>query len=91
MCWAVTGKCPIGTRWIDINKGDDSNPVHRSRLVDKEFNNEVMEGIVAGTPPLEALGALVHEAALCPGLPLWPGRGLERRPAGSERWPGWPR
>ena len=53
----------IKTRWIDINKGDDANPICRSRLVGKEFNNEVMDGIVAGTPPLEALRALVHEAA----------------------------
>ena len=45
----------IKTRWIDINKGDDSNPVYRNRLVGKQFNNEAMDGIVAGTPPLEAL------------------------------------
>ena len=44
----------IKTRWIDINKGDDDNPVYRSRLVGKEFNNESMDGIFAGTPPLEA-------------------------------------
>ena len=25
----------IKTRWIDINKGDDSNPIYRSRLVGK--------------------------------------------------------
>ena len=25
----------IKTRWIDINKGDDVNPVYRSRLVGK--------------------------------------------------------
>ena len=29
----------IRTRWIDINKGDDENPVYRSRLVGKEFND----------------------------------------------------
>eukprot|EP00959_Pyramimonas_sp_CCMP1952_P124333 2599543-Pyramimonas_sp.AAC.1 len=22
VCWQITGKAPIGTRWIDINKGD---------------------------------------------------------------------
>lgn len=51
------------TRWIDINKGDDDNPVYKSRLVGKEFNNETMDGIFAGTPPLEALRYTVHEAA----------------------------
>ena len=25
-CWDQTGKDPIGTRWIDINKGDEMNP-----------------------------------------------------------------
>ena len=29
----------------------------------KEFNNESMDGIFAGTPPLEALRYIVHEAA----------------------------
>ena len=29
----------VGTRWIDINKGDDMNPNHRSRFVAKENNN----------------------------------------------------
>ena len=53
----------IKTRWIDINKGDDLNPIYRSRLVGKEFNHEAMEGIFAGTPPLEALRSLIHEAA----------------------------
>ena len=37
--------------------------VYRSRLVGKEFNNEAMDGIFAGTPPLEALRCLIHEAA----------------------------
>ena len=29
----------------------------------KDFNNEPMEGLFAGTPPLEALRYLIHEAA----------------------------
>ena len=37
--------------------------MYRSRLVGKEFNNEAMDGIFAGTPPLEALRCLIHEAA----------------------------
>ena len=28
-CWSVTGKAPIGVRWVDINKGDSSNPNYR--------------------------------------------------------------
>ena len=53
----------ISTRWIDINKGDDANPVYRTRLVGKEFNDGQMDGLFAATPPLEALRFLVHEAA----------------------------
>ena len=53
----------ISTRWIDINKGDDANPVYRSRLVGKGFNDGLMDGLFAATPPLEALRSLVHEAA----------------------------
>ena len=57
----------IKTRWIDINKGDDQAPIYRSRLVAKEFNTGGMDGIFAGTPPLEALRYLIHEAATCNG------------------------
>jgi len=53
----------IKTRWIDVNKGDDLDVVYRSRLVGKEFADKRIEGLFAGTPPLEALRFLVHEAA----------------------------
>ena len=33
MCLNETGKRPIGTRWVDTNKGDKSKPKVRSRLV----------------------------------------------------------
>ena len=26
-CWDVTGKAPIGVRWVDINKGDSRSYV----------------------------------------------------------------
>ena len=41
----------IKTRLIDNNKGDDDNPVYRSRLVGKEFNDGQMDGLFAATPP----------------------------------------
>jgi len=31
------GKRVIGVRWVDLNKGDEENPSHRSRLVAKEL------------------------------------------------------
>ena len=32
-CRQETGREPIGVRWVDINKGDSTNPNYRSRLV----------------------------------------------------------
>mgnify|MGYP006252291197 CR=1 FL=1 len=29
-CYDETGKAPLGTGWVDINKGDDDNPDYRS-------------------------------------------------------------
>ena len=37
--------------------------MYRSRLIGKEFNDGQMDGLLAATPPLEALRFLVHEAA----------------------------
>ena len=53
----------VKSRWIDINKGDDKSPNYRSRLVGKEFNDSVLEGLFAATPPLEALRLLLSHAA----------------------------
>ena len=36
-CWTIAGEGPIGSRWVDVNKGDDANPEYRSRLVGKEI------------------------------------------------------
>ena len=30
---AVMGRGPISSSWVDTNKGDEQNPVYRSRLV----------------------------------------------------------
>ena len=54
VCWAVTGKRSIGTRWIDINKGDESKPEYRSRLVAQQVKyNSKEKNIFAATSPLE--------------------------------------
>jgi len=69
-CVKNTGKQPIGTRWVDINKGDTSNPDHRSRWVGREFkgrdNNR--DDLFAATPPLEAKKSLIALAALQKGV-----------------------
>ena len=54
-CHDKTGKEPIGTRWVDINKGDEATPEYRSRLVAQELNQEKRDDIFAATPPLEVL------------------------------------
>ena len=60
----------VGTRWIDINKGDTKHPNYRSRFVAKEFNDGKDASIFAATPPLEALRWLVSEAATGQGRKL---------------------
>ena len=60
--WEVTGKGPIGSRWIDINKGDDDKPEYRSRLVAKEINRSPSAEMFAATPPLEAKNMLFSMA-----------------------------
>ena len=45
----------ITTRWLDVNKGDDSNPNVRSRLVGRELKLDNRLDLFAATPPLESL------------------------------------
>ena len=54
-CMRATGRKPISTRWVDINKGDATNPNYRSRLVARDFNIHKRNELFAATPPLEAL------------------------------------
>ena len=58
-CWRVTGKGPISTKWIDINKGDDTRPNYRSRNVAREIAHKKMDGLFAATPPLEVMKLLL--------------------------------
>ena len=53
----------IGTRWIDINNGDEESPDYRSRSVGKEFNVGSDPALYAATPPLEALRIIVSRSA----------------------------
>ena len=61
-CWDETGKQPIGTRWVDVNKGDDINPEYRSRLVAQEVKTSKNDELFAATPPLEAKKMLLSMA-----------------------------
>lgn len=58
----VKGKI-IGVRWVDINKGDDLNPDHRSRLVAKEIGRDKRLDLFAATPQLETVRYILSRCA----------------------------
>jgi hypothetical protein len=62
-CWQETGKAPIGSKWVDVNKGDEKRPLIRSRFVVKEIATYKSDDFFAATPPLEALRLLLSMAA----------------------------
>ena len=62
-CWQRTGRRPIGTRWVDVNKGDLHHPDVRCRLVAQEVNTYKEDAFFAATPPLEALRLLLSHVA----------------------------
>jgi hypothetical protein len=62
-CWRDTGKAPIGSKWVDVNKGDAANPLIRSRFVVKEIATYKTDDFFAATPPLEAFRLLLSLAA----------------------------
>ena len=49
----------FGTRWVDIDKGDEKKPFYRSRLVVQEYKRQAEVSFFTATPPLEALRSLL--------------------------------
>ena len=50
----------FGTRWVDINMGDEEKPYHRSRLVVQGCRRQAgWSFFFTATPPLEALRSLL--------------------------------
>ena len=70
VCWEATGKAPIPVRWVDINKGDNTSPNYRSRLVAKEFRTDVRPDLYAATPPSECLKLLLSRLSSTPKMKL---------------------
>ena len=62
-CLRVTGKPPVKLRWIDVNKGDDTCPNYRSRIVAKEIKKDLRPELFAATPPLEYIKYLISRCA----------------------------
>ena len=54
---------PVRTKWVDVNKGDTSRPLYRSRLVAMEFNTHTDHTMYASTPPIEAMRCILSRAA----------------------------
>ena len=49
----------FGRRWVDINKGDETKPFYRSRLVVQEYTRQADWSFFTATLPLEALRGLL--------------------------------
>merc|ERR1712051_924289 len=62
-CRAKTGAEPVGTKWLDMNKGDDKNPVYRSRWVAQQYRRAWVEAIFSATPNIETVRLLLADAA----------------------------
>ena len=65
-CWDRTGRPPISTKWVDLNKGTKEKPDVRCRLVARDFKpkgEKDREDLFAAMPPLEAKRLLFARAA----------------------------
>ena len=49
----------IATKWLEVNKGGETNVDIRTRLVRCEFAYEKRDDIFAATPPLESLRVMI--------------------------------
>ena len=70
-CWNATGRAPIGTKWVDTDKGSEENPDVRCRLVARDFKpkgEKDRSDLFASTPPLEAKKLLFALAASQPRM-----------------------
>ena len=55
---------PVDTKWIDTDKAFEGEPMQiRSRMCARDFKSDDRPDLYAGTPPLEALKAIISIAA----------------------------
>ena len=58
------GITPVDTKWVDTDKAFEGEPMQiRSRMCAREFKSDDWQDLHAGTPPLEALKAIISIAA----------------------------
>jgi hypothetical protein len=75
-CWRETGRGPVSTKWVDVNKGSEDRPDVRCRLVARDYKpkgEKDREDLFAAMPPLEAKKMLFKLAAS-----QWGARGREK-------------
>ena len=61
---AKYGITPVDTKWVDTDKAFEGEPMQiRSRMCAREFKSDGRPDLYAGTPPLEALKAIISIAA----------------------------
>ena len=65
-CYERTGKAPLDTRWIDVNKSDNRRPAYRSRMVVRKIKarKKIVDRLPAAslfsaTPPVESFFLLM--------------------------------
>ena len=57
------GVTPVDTKWVDTDKAFEGEPMQiRSRMCAREFKSDDRPDLYAGTPPLEALKAIISIA-----------------------------
>ena len=64
-CWTRTGRPPVSTKWVDVNKGTEEEPDIRCRLVARDFKPKGERDrcdLFAAMPPLEAKKLLFQKA-----------------------------
>ena len=54
---------PVDTKWVDTDEALEGEPMLRSRIVAREFKSAERPDLYAGTPPPEALKAIISIAA----------------------------
>ena len=65
-CWEKTGRAPVTTKFVRVDKGSDSSPDVRVRLCARDFKpkgEQTRCDLFAAMPPLEAKKLLFRQAA----------------------------
>jgi hypothetical protein len=62
-CWEMTGRAPVTTKFVRVNKGTKENPDVRARLCGRDFKVKgERDDLFAAMPPLEAKKMLFRQA-----------------------------